>query len=109
MLVKALKIYPSTPYAIIPLNGVFFCKVDPDWFDYLIQFNWFAKKSFYRYYACRTTRKNGRKVFFRMHRIIAETPADQVCHHVNGNTFDNRRLNLQNMSWFEHTKKHSYR
>lgn len=109
MLVKADKHYPQTAAARIPLSDSLFALVDPDWFDVLIQFNWYAKKSAYRWYAVRKICLNGHCWLVRMHRIIAETPPDMVCHHVNGFSLDNRRLNLQNMSWFEHTKMHSYR
>jgi len=83
--------------------------VDPDWFDFLIQSNWYAKKSNSQYYACRKVTINGSTFFIRMHRIVASTPIDLVCHHINGNSLDNRRANLQNMSWDEHAKYYSYR
>lgn len=42
-----------------------------------------------------------------LHRIVAKTPLDQVCHHLNENPLDNRRLNLANMSHYEHKILHS--
>lgn len=33
-----------------------------------------------------------------LHRLINNTPPDQQCHHRNGNTLDNRRSNLLNLS-----------
>jgi len=109
MLVLKVTDHPQTPVARIPLSDGQFALVGPEWFDYLMQFNWFLKKSAYRCYAVRTTHINGRKVFIRMHRVIADTPPDMVCHHINGFALDNRRLNLQNMSSYEHTKMYSYR
>lgn len=109
MLVKSEKNFPVTPAAKIALGKDLFALVDPDRLDYLTQFNWFTKKSFYRTYAVRTARVNGKKVFVRMHRVIACTPKDEVCHHTNHDTLDNRKANLQNMSKFEHAKMHSYR
>ncbi|MBA7478001.1 hypothetical protein ES707_13416 [subsurface metagenome] len=109
MLVKTDPGFPYTLAAKIELQGEFFVLVDPDWLDYLIQFNWYAKKSNSQYYACRKV-TDGKSVWFiRMHRLIADTPVDLVCHHVNRKTLDNRRANLQNMSWFEHAKYYSYR
>lgn len=109
MLVKCAPGFPDTPIARIPLQDGMFALVDPDWFDYLIQFHWYAKKSGTCWYACRKVTTNGHIYFIRMHRVVAETPPDLVCHHVNKNSLDNRRLNLQNMSWFEHAKYYSYR
>lgn len=109
MLVKTDPRFPNTPSARIPLQNGMYALIDPDWLDYLIWFHWYAKKSRGRYYACSKVTENGSVYFLRMHRIVAGTPIDLVCHHINKNTLDNRRANLQNMSWFEHAKYYSYR
>lgn len=109
MLVLSNPLQPEGPAARIPLGNDRFALVDPDWFDFLNQFHWYAKKSGFRYYACRKVTENGKTWFVRMHRIVADTPPDLVCHHVNGRTFDNRRNNLLNMSGYDHAKMHSYR
>lgn len=109
MIVKTEKLYPNTPAARIPLQNGMVVLVDPDWFDRLIWFHWYAKKSFHCWYACRKVTSGGKTFFLRMHRIIAETPIDLVCHHINGDTLDNRRANLRNMDWFEHAKLYSWR
>lgn len=109
MLVRAKSNFPDTPIARVMLDENREALVDPDQLDRLIMFNWFAKKSFYRYYAVRTTHIDGRKVFIRMHRVIAETPRYQVCHHINGNALDNRRANLLNMNPYDHKILHSWR
>lgn len=109
MLVQTDPGFPDTPAARIPLQNGMYALVDPDFFDVLIQFSWYAKKSNSQYYACRKV-TDGKSVWFiRMHRLIANAPIDLVCHHINGKTLDNRRANLQNMSWFEHAKYYSYR
>lgn len=109
MLVKVNPLFPETPVARIPLQGDFYAIVDPDWFDTLNSVNWYAKKSNSQYYACRKVTDGKRVWFIRMHRLVADTPVDLVCHHINKKTLDNRRANLQNMSWFEHAKYFSYR
>lgn len=109
MLVQTDHDFDPGPIARIPLGKGLFALCDPDWFDYLNQFNWYAKKSFSRYYPCRKVTENGKVYFVRMHRVVANTPDDLICHHVNKNTFDVRRLNLQNMSQFEHQKLYSWR
>lgn len=109
MLVKTDPDYPATPAARIPLQNGMYALVDPEWFDYLVQFHWYAKKSGYCWYACRKVTDGKRVWFIRMHRLIANTPDDLICHHINRKSLDNRRANLQNMSWFEHAKYYSYR
>jgi hypothetical protein len=63
------------------------------------QWNWYALKSggvSGPWYAARTsTLPDGKKGHWRLHREIAGPPADLVVDHVNGNTMDNRRLNLR--------------
>lgn len=109
MLVKTDPGFPDTPAARIPLQEPFYVLVSPHRYDYLIQFHWYAKKSNSQWYAC-LKMTDGKHVWFvRMHRVIANTPLELICHHINRKTLDNRDDNLQNMSWFEHAKYYSYR
>jgi len=109
MLVKINKNFLAPPVARIPLNNGRYAIVDPDWFDVLNAFTWYAKKSFSCWYAVRKETLNGSCYLVRMHRVVADTPPGLVCHHINRNPLDNRRLNLQNMSQFEHQKLYSWR
>lgn len=109
MIVQIVQNFPNTPSATIPLQNGMVALVDPDWFDTLSCVHWYAKKSFNCWYACRKV-TDGKSVWFiRMHRLVADTPIDLVCHHINGDTLDNRSKNLQNMPKFEHAKLYSYR
>jgi len=109
MIVQTPTNWPNTPIKTIQLQHGFFCIVDPELYDLLSSYRWYAKKSFHCFYPCRKIIVSGKQKIVRMHRIIAETPPDMVCHHINGNTFDERRLNLQNISEYEHAKYYSYR
>jgi len=109
MIVQCDRGFPNTPAVRIPLQEPFFTLCDPELFDDFIRFHWYAKKSAGRYYACRKVTTETKVFFIRMHRVIAATPVDMVCHHINGNTLDNRRANLLNMTEFEHAKMFSYR
>lgn len=109
MLVQEKKDYPETPGKEIELHTDQTTIVDLDLYPELIKYKWFLKRSFCRSYVVRTFRVNGKKKFLRLHRLVANTPDDMVCHHINGNPLDNRRANLQNMTWYDHTKCHSYR
>lgn len=109
MLVKTQQGFPDTPAARIPLQGGRSALVDPDWLDCLLSYHWFAKKSFGCWYACRKVTEGHSTYFLRMHRVVADTPPHLVCHHINGNSLDNRRANLLNLTWYEHAKYYSYR
>lgn len=52
-----------------------------------------------------TTRKNGKHYTIYMHREIMKTPKGMECHHKNGNTFDNRKGNLVNLTKEEHAEE----
>jgi len=97
---------PRPPFKIIPLGGLKFCLVDVEDYDWLNQWHWYAKKSSSRYYAVRKITNNGKTRFIRMHRVIAQTRGDFVCHHKNGNPLDNRRENLENMRRGLHDMAH---
>lgn len=109
MIVQVEKGFPNTPYIVIPLKHGRVILVDPDRYGEFRKYHWFLKWSGFRAYACRSVTVDGKKKFIRMHRVVADTPDDMVCHHINKNPLDNRRANLQNMTWFDHTKMHSWR
>jgi len=109
MLVKANKQQPETPFRKINLGNDRFALVDPELYDELNRHKWYAKKSFHCWYAVRKITVNGKTVFLFMHRVIAQTPAGQICHHQNGNSLDERRANLLNMNPYDHKILHSYR
>lgn len=108
MMVKIQKGFPFTPKAYIPLNAGLVAICDPKWHKQLSNLHWYAKKSACCWYVCAKVRiENGWK-FLRMHRVVAHTPDGMVPHHINGNSFDNREANLQNMTPYEHAKYYSY-
>lgn len=67
-------------------------------YEFLVQWKWHSMKNRWGVYAVRTRRKSdgpGSK-FIYMHRVVAGTPEDKHCDHVNGQTLDNRPSNLRN-------------
>ena len=108
MMVKTMQGFPSTPAVEISLQNGMIALCDPRWHYVLPTVHWYAKKSRGRFYACTKVVTNGKTTFVRMHRMIAHTPDFLVCHHINGNSLDNRRANLQNITQFEHAKYYSY-
>lgn len=66
--------------------------VDDDIFNELSQYKWYYAEG----YARRTIRVNGKQKILRMHRQIMDTPIGLEVDHINGNTLDNRLVNLRN-------------
>lgn len=85
------------------------CIVDARLKDFLSRWKWYPKKSASRYYAVRKVIRDGKIRFVRMHRVIAKTPPWLVCHHKNGNSFDNREANLENLQRGQHDVIHWHR
>lgn len=72
--------------------------VDDADYEFLSQFNWRPKLSdgtASNYHAVRDVVVGSKKLTVRMHRLITEAEHDQIVFHINGDTLDNRRRNLQ--------------
>lgn len=108
MLVSTRPGFPDTPIAQIPLQNGMWALFDPKWSPIFLRHHWYAKKSRGRYYVCCKKVCCGGVHFIRMHRAVAYTPQGMICHHINGNTLDNREANLLNVTEFEHQKYFSY-
>lgn len=72
--------------------------VDPEDYDKLNSYNWYAKFNGYTYYAERKEKTAGRNRSIRMHRQIMRAPPDKVVDHKNHHGWDNRKENLQVVS-----------
>lgn len=66
------------------------------------QFYWRAVKSSSGYYARARYQKDGKTITIRMHRLIADTPPGQKCHHKDHNRMNNTDENLENQTEREH-------
>jgi len=95
-----------TNFACIKLTQGKVAIVDKDREAAIRKFKWRAVKHQRSYYAKTTIIKNGRQIDISMHRFIARTPFGLVCHHLNYNSLDNRRANLENMDKLSHTLLH---
>lgn len=74
-------------------------------FDYI----WVAVLWNFRWYAYSWKKKDGTRSRVAMHRLIAQTPPGEICHHLHKNTLDNRRANLLNMTHRDHKQLHGIR
>lgn len=96
-----------SPYVCkIPLGSKGYTIIDPDEYYWLNRYRWRLKRSHSRSYAVHRTRQNGKELEFFMHRLIAETPPEMDCHHINHDTLDNRKANLVNLTPADHSIEH---
>lgn len=88
-------------YKEIPLTQGQVALVDEEWFDYLNQWKWSAIKlgRSHTFYAKRTKRvgprKENKSITILMHRVIADVKDGMIVDHIDGNTLDNRQVNLR--------------
>jgi hypothetical protein len=80
---------------LIYLNTGETVKVDDADYDWLSKHKWYAKASAYNVYACRSSYNNGRRETICMAREIMQCPKGKEVDHINGDTLDNRRENLE--------------
>jgi len=101
----------------IPLTQGKYAIVDPERYEELAKYKWFAVKSESGYYALRMTRaRKGsgvRQKGVRMHRVILKPPKGKFIDHINHNGLDNRRANLrivtcQQNSWNKRKQRGNY-
>lgn len=84
----------------IPLTQDQFAIVDDWWYEYLVQWKWYARwnpetKSFY---AMRNDGKPPNRKSIMMSRVIMNTPHKMECDHKSHNTLDNQESNLRNVT-----------
>lgn len=80
---------------IIYLNNGSTVKVDSRDYAWLNKHKWYAKQSAYKIYVCRHTTVNGKGVTYRMHREIMQCPEGKEVDHIDGDTLNNQRSNLE--------------
>ena len=80
----------------IPLTQGKFAIVDPEDYDKLAKYKWFAARFERGFYALRTAKDSkGRQRNVRMHREIMGEPKGKIIDHINHDGLDNRRANLR--------------
>jgi hypothetical protein len=81
----------------IPLTQGKFAIVDPEDFDCLARYKWYAAKYNHTFYAVRSSwlKFEKKKIKIKMHRVIMNAPADLIVDHINHNGLDNRKANLR--------------
>ncbi len=80
---------------VIKLTNGMVSLVDPEIWVSINRHGWKAIKSRGGFYAVKTSKRNGKHKTEYLHRLIAKPAAGYEVHHINGNTLDNRKMNLQ--------------
>ena len=82
----------------IPLTQGKFTLVDDEDYDFLMQWKWCALKCGSNFYAVRpeTRTDNPKRKHIRMNRVLANTPDDLVCDHIDRDSLNNQKINLRN-------------
>ncbi len=102
------------PFRRIPLTQGKFAIVDPEDYEELARFKWFAMRSRRGLYAIRMVKaSDGSRKKIRMHRAILDVPQGKFIDHINHNGLDNRRANLRIVtnlqnSWNKRKQKGNY-
>jgi len=102
MLVIRDKVLPLTGAGYISIRGGKTTIVSARDYDWLSSFSWFPLKSAHSVYVCTRKIIAGRTYTIRMHRLIMDAPSFMKVHHINHDTLDNRRENLQLVTEREH-------
>jgi hypothetical protein len=79
------------PFRKIPLTQGQYAIVDPERYEELAKYKWFAKRCDGRFYAVRSTKNKSVK----MHQVIIGTEEGKVIDHINSNGLDNRQANVR--------------
>ena len=75
----------------IPLTQGKYAIVDPEDYEELAKYKWFAKRCDRRFYAVRS----GKNKNVNMHQVIMGTEEGKVIDHINSNGLDNRKANVR--------------
>lgn len=76
--------------------------VDDDIWLRFCEYKWRVKKSQDKTYIARSKTVKGKHITIFLHREVLECPPDKQGHHLNSDTYDNRRENLKTVDPFEH-------
>lgn len=88
---------PRNSIVRIRLKHNTFALIDAADFELVKPYHWRLRRSAHLSYAVGSKTVNNKRVYIRLHRLIANTAPGLECHHVNFDPLDCRRDNLENM------------
>lgn len=102
MIIIKTKIAPSPHSRRLHVRGGLEALVDSDLYDFLNQFKWFPLKSASTVYVCARKIVKDYTYTIRMHRLVTQAPDFMKVHHIDHDSFNNMRNNLQLVTEREH-------
>jgi hypothetical protein len=92
----------------IPLTRGLFALVDDEYYNFLMQWKWYATPGKNTFYAVRNRSRDRRKdskgsKIVHMHRVIMKTRDDEQVDHIDHNGLNNQRCNLRNCTAQQNT------
>lgn len=98
------------PFRRIQLTQGKYAIVDPEDFERLNKYKWYASKNKNTYYAGRSIRlgKNKKRLFIKMHREIINPPRHLVVDHINRKGWDNRKANIRPATHAQNCRNRTY-
>jgi hypothetical protein len=93
------------PFRRIPLTQGKYAIVDPEDYERLNKYKWYAIRSKNTFYAGRHSRppKGRKRQYIKMHRVVLRPPRGLIIDHINHNGLDNRKANLRAVTYAQNT------
>jgi len=95
MLLKIIQTVDIKAARFVPVGQNNFTIIDKSAYVLVRNFRWKIHKSKSKEYVVRAIVRNGKEKLIFLHRWLVHCPEGMQVHHINGNTFDNRRENLE--------------
>lgn len=86
---------PAADYKLIPLTQGKYAKVDPEYYDWIRRYNWYAHKGGDTFYAWTNISIKGKQKKVMMHRLILGAKDGEEIDHRNHDGVDNRLCNIR--------------
>jgi hypothetical protein len=99
------------PFRRIPLTQGKYAIVDPEDYDRLSKYKWYAARCKNIFYAGRNSRpaKGRKRLYIKMHTAVLKPPRGFIIDHINRNGLDNRKANLRIVTYAQNSLNRPYK
>jgi len=106
VLVKRQPPQLDRPFVVIPIGHGLHTLISPEDYDRVSAHKWRVFWSASLPYVGRKVHRQGKVYILKLHRFVTDCPRGFEPHHVHGNTFDNRREELECLTPEQHRLAH---